>query len=337
MDPSPFRQPAPRFKEGHASYVTTASSATSFYPPSDWANTPVPLPRPRNPAHQQSYNSTPSSNSSYTNTTAGLGLDSQSRARPPLPQFPASFQKHFAARGRAPSPLDLSSARISPQKQRENHPILSTTPSPRTLSYNALSGSRAVSQAPSAESPRRRQSAPFSPIIPVSPQTPLLLNSPISRQTSYDTTADMMAAPAPTTPSRFERFSRRWGLEGDEAKEAEKARRVVSREMAGMEKERRRERKWTEEEAEREKRMKAEEELEGALRGWSPLRVGGGAGAHMPQKGRRWGGCFGGRGEKAPTGREETKEEMQRRKKRRLLWVSSLSSDQTRPAAAPHL
>lgn len=146
-----------------------------------------------------------------------------------------------------------------------------------------------------------------------------MLASTLSRQASYDTTSDIVEH-APVTPSRFKRFSRRWGLEGDEAKEAEKARRVVSREMAGLEKDRRRERKWAEEEADREKRMKAEDELEGALRGWSPLRVGTGAGAHMPQQGRRWGGCFGAR-DKSQRG-DETKEEMQRRKKRKMLWVS---------------
>ncbi|KAL7413489.1 hypothetical protein BDY24DRAFT_415083 [Mrakia frigida] len=360
MDSSPFynqNHNNPRFKEGHASFITTASSATSFYPPSDWASTPLPLPRPKYPSPQPSYISSSSSGSAYTNTTHGTqardGSSRQQRqplggGRPPLPQFPASFQKHFAAsprKDRTPPPLDLSEARISPQKKRENHPVISTTPSPRMTSYGSIIKSN-VATAPPPPPPhhqQRRSSQPFTPLIPVSPQTPLL-PSPLSRSaspSSYNTTTNMdsdpdaYVAPPPITPSRFKRFSRRWGLEGDEAKEVEKARRRVDREMASLEKERREMKKFEKEENqwEKERRRQAEEELEGALRVWSPLRFGrggqsenGGGGLGDSQRsyrsGRGGGGfmCFGSRGGKDEKGGNGESDE-KRRKKKRLIWI----------------
>ena len=358
MDSSPFynhNHNNPRFREGHASYITTASSATSFYPPSDWVSTPLPLPRPKHPSPQPSYISSSSSGSAYTNTTHGTQGHNGSQqplggGRPPLPQFPALFQKHFAAsprKDRTPPPLDLSEARISPQKKRENHPIISTTPSPRMTSYGSILKSN-VATAPPPQQQQRRSSQPFTPLIPISPQTPLL-PSPLSRSetpSSYNTTTnidsdpDAYVAPPPITPSRFKRFSRRWRLEGDEAKEVEKARRRVDREMASLEKERREMKKFEKEENqwEKERRRQAEEELEGALRVWSPLRLGrggesenGGGGLNDSQRsygsGRGGGGstfmCFGsrgGKGEKSGTGELDEK----KRKKKRLIWVSRI-------------
>jgi len=369
MDSSPFynqNHNNPRFKEGHASYITTVSSATSFYPPSDWASTPLPLPRPNRPSPQASFISSSSSGSAYTNTTRGTQGHNGSQqhlggGRPPLPQFPASFQKHFAAsprKDRTPPPLDLSEARISPQKKRENHPTISTTPSPRMTSYGSMLHAN-VAARPSQQ--QRRSSLPFTPVIPISPQTPLL-PSPLSRTespSSYNTTTNMDSDPdayvaPPITPSRLKRFSRRWGLEGDEAKEVEKARKRVDREMASLEKERKEMKKFEKEENqwEKERRRQAEEELEGALRVWSPLRFGrggesekGGGGLNDSQRSygsSRGGGgntfmCFGSRGGKGEkTGNGELDEK--KRKKKRLIWVSRVPpSSRFRPRSPSSL